>query len=70
MLSQNRFIISYFCDNKTGMIEISSDMKTLSVEEAKKYIRLACKSESQKITDIQITEVQSVSGLHPFLNYY
>lgn len=58
MKHQNRFLISYICDNQPNTIELSSDSESLDVEEAEKYIRLANTAPSPVITDIRVV------GLH------
>lgn len=53
-MNQYRFLVSYTCNNKHGIIEISSQDQVLSKEEAREYITLAFRLSEPKITDIKI----------------
>ena len=66
MKTQNRFLISYICDNQPSTIELSSDNESLDVEEAEKYIRLANTAPSPAITDIRVVSLHRAKDhVHP-----
>lgn len=67
MKKQQRFLISYLCDNQPNTIEISCDKDSLDRDEAEKYIKLANKSQTVTITDIQIVSLHRPNNpdVHP-----
>ncbi|MEN0039169.1 MAG: hypothetical protein AAGC78_18970 [Cellvibrio sp.] len=67
MKKQNRFLISYLCDNQPNTIEISSDKESMDRDEAETYIHLANNIKAGHITDIQVISLHRPNNpdVHP-----
>lgn len=67
MKKQQRFLISYLCNNQPNTMEISCDKDSLGVEEAEKYIRSINSARTAIITDIRVVGMHHTNNpkVHP-----